>query len=642
MKKNELKIIITTTPIRPVPTDFPPIGALSVISSLKDAGYTATTFYDIDRLRPSYEEVLNHLINSKPEIVGISAVVSTAYEYTKKLSLDIKKNLPNTTIVVGGNLGASAEILLKYTGIDFVVVGEGERVIVEFMDNYIIKNKTKSFLDVAGLVYLDENKNLINTGFAKPLSKEKLYDFDWKILEEDSIIEGFFIPVNESILAKAAYGDDPRSKEERRQNKTLGTLVSSKGCVARCTFCHRWDKGIRYIPIPVLKKRIQEIVEKYNVGFINFGDENFGTHHVWLKEFCEMIKEFDILWRVAGMRVNKIDQEHLHMMKDAGCVAVYFGMETGSNKMLEIMEKKVALEDNFNALTWTIEADLNTTVQLILGMPGEDTSTVYETGKFVEFASQLSVDHNPLSLSINYAQALPGTPLYETARKEGVIGKDISSEEKYLLLISDRDASEVETTLNFTDAPKLIAESWRPYLTALAARSYIKKFGRKNYVKHLQASNYFEVIGDEDIDLSNETGYFNFPKEKIDINVSASTDSTSKASKAMKMRDGQLPSFWKIIAKKQWRVLFVVYPMFIYHFRFFLPMLILVYSFFRQSPTYAGKLLKEYLIWRCKKVLSLSRSKKNIEAKSLRKVLKDDPLKIATDLTAMKPLREGR
>jgi len=642
MKKNELKIVVTTTPIRPVPTDFPPIGALSVISSLKDAGYSSVKFYDIDRLRPSYEEALNHLMKLKPDIVGISAVVSTAYEYTKKLSLDIKKNLPNTTIVVGGNLGASAEILLKLTGIDFVVVGEGERVIVEFMDTYILENETKSYTDVPGLVFLDENQNLINTGFAKPVSKEKLYDIDWKILEEDSIIEGFFIPVNESILAKAAYGDDPRSKEEHRQNKTLGTIVSSKGCVARCTFCHRWDKGIRYIPVPVLKKRIQEVIEKYNVGFINFGDENFGTHHAWLNEFCEMIKEFDVLWRVAGMRVNKIDQEHLHMMKDAGCVAVYFGMETGSNKMLEIMEKKVALEDNFKALTWTLEAELNTTVQLILGMPGEDSATVRETGKFVEFASQLSVDHNPLSLSINYAQALPGTPLYENARKSGVIGKDISSEEKYLLLISDRDASETETTLNFTDAPKLIAESWRPYLTALAARSYIKKFGRKNYVKHLQASNYFEVIGDEDTDLSNETGYFNFPKEKIDVNVSASTDSTSKASKAMTMKDGQLPSFWKIIAKKQWRVLFVVYPMFIYHFRFFLPMLVLVYSFFRQNPTYAGNLLKEYLIWRCKKVLSLSRSKKNIEAKSLRKILKDDPLEIVTDLTAMKPLREGR
>jgi anaerobic magnesium-protoporphyrin IX monomethyl ester cyclase len=640
MNKNELKIVVTTTPIRPVPTDFPPIGALSVITALKDAGYLSTKFYDIDRLRPSYEDAINHLISLKPDIVGISAVVSTAYEYTKKLSLDIKKNLPNTSIVLGGNLGASAEILLKYTGIDYVVVGEGERVIVEFMDTHISQDETIKFEDVPGLVFLDKNQNLINTGFAKPVGKEKLYEFDWKILEEDSIIEGFFIPVNESILAKAAYGDDPRSKEDHRQKKTLGTLVSSKGCVARCTFCHRWDKGIRYIPIPVLKERIREVIEKYNVGFINFGDENFGTHHVWLDAFCEMIKEFDILWRVAGMRVNKIDKEHLQMMKDAGCVAVYFGMETGSKKMLQIMEKKVQLEDNFNALKWTIGAGLNTTVQLILGMPGEDTSTVRETGKFVEFASQLNKDHNPLSLSINYAQALPGTPLYEHARKKGIIGNDSLSEEKYLLLISDRDASEVVTTLNFTDEPKLITETWRPYLTALAARSYIQKFGKENYIKHLQTSNYFEVVGDEDNGLSNETGYFNFPKEKID--VSASTDSTNKVLKPMAMKDGVLPSFWKIISQKQWRVLIVVYPMVIYHFRFFLPMLVLVYSFFQQSPAYTKGLLKEYIIWRFKKVLGFFKSQNNLEAKSLRKIVNEDAIVIATDLTSMQPLRDGR
>ena len=92
MKKNELKIVVITTPIRPVPTDFPPIGALSVITALKTAGYTSTKFYDIDRLRPSYDDAINHIINLKPDILGISAVVSTAYEYTKKLSLDIKNS----------------------------------------------------------------------------------------------------------------------------------------------------------------------------------------------------------------------------------------------------------------------------------------------------------------------------------------------------------------------------------------------------------------------------------------------------------------------------------------------------------------------------------------------------------------------
>ena len=640
MKKNKLKIVIITTPIRPIPTEYPPIGALSVVKSLEDAGYSSTKFYDIDMLRPSYEEGLNHILDFKPDIVGISAVVSTAYEYTKKLSLEIKEKSPNTSIILGGNLGASAEILLEYTGIDFVVVGEGNSVIVDFMDTYISEDLLKSYTNVPGLVFLDESQALINTGYADQISKEKIYDIDWKILEDHSKIESFFVPATKSIIAQSTFRYDKRSKEEHRQNKTIGTLVASKGCVAKCTFCHRWDKGIRYIPIEVLRTRIEKIIKEYNVGFITFGDENFGSHHGWLSEFCEMIKSFDILWRVSGMRVNRVDPEHLVMMKEAGCSAVYFGMETGSAKMLEIMEKKVKLEDNYNAMQWIVDAGLHTTIQLVLGMPGEDKYTIRETGEFVKFSAMLSKDNNPLDLSINYAQALPGTPLYEFARKKQLIGTDSFSEEKYLLMISDRDSSDEATTLNFTGIPQVISESWRPYLIAVAASAYIEKFGRKNYIKQLQLSHYFEVLNDEDTNFSKESGYFNFPKEKIDLR--GTTDSTNETWAPMTMKDGQLPSFWKIVSQKQWRVLFVVYPMTIYHLRFFLPMLVLFYAFVREDASYAGGMLKEYILWRFNKIFRRSMFDEKLEDKSLRKIVKNDLEVISTDLLAMDPLRQGR
>ncbi len=89
--KNNPKILILTTPIRPNPTQFPPLGSLSILSALNNAGFNNTEFYNIDLLRPNYQEVLDHIQASNPDILGISAVVSTAYEYSKRLSLDIKK-----------------------------------------------------------------------------------------------------------------------------------------------------------------------------------------------------------------------------------------------------------------------------------------------------------------------------------------------------------------------------------------------------------------------------------------------------------------------------------------------------------------------------------------------------------------------
>ena len=108
-----MKIVICTTPIRPEPTPYPPFGSIALIQSLRLAGYDPY-FYDIDGLRPTFEEVSQFFRDEAPDVVGISAVVSTAYAYTKKLASEIKAACPQAKIVVGGNLAASAEILLRF------------------------------------------------------------------------------------------------------------------------------------------------------------------------------------------------------------------------------------------------------------------------------------------------------------------------------------------------------------------------------------------------------------------------------------------------------------------------------------------------------------------------------------------------
>ena len=90
--KSSPSILIITTPIRPIPTTYPPLGSLSILTVLKKAGYHDVEFYNIDYLRPKYADAVAHIKARKPDILGISAVVSTAYAYSKKLSLDIKES----------------------------------------------------------------------------------------------------------------------------------------------------------------------------------------------------------------------------------------------------------------------------------------------------------------------------------------------------------------------------------------------------------------------------------------------------------------------------------------------------------------------------------------------------------------------
>jgi radical SAM superfamily enzyme YgiQ (UPF0313 family) len=128
-----IKSLFITLPQRNLPCLVPPYGAMAVINSLRKAGYKDTFLYNIDVLRPSRADAIDYIVKYNPEILCISSVVSTGYENCKFFSLELKKRLPNVIIILGGNIVVSAEILLQKTGVDFCVLGEGEKVCCRFL-----------------------------------------------------------------------------------------------------------------------------------------------------------------------------------------------------------------------------------------------------------------------------------------------------------------------------------------------------------------------------------------------------------------------------------------------------------------------------------------------------------------------------
>ena len=455
-----MKILICTTPIRPVPTDYPPIGSLAVIQALREAG-TQPVFYDIDGLRPSFQEVIEKLKREAPDLIGISAVVSTAYSYVKQLCREIKKELPRARIVLGGNLAASAELLHRTCGVDLCVAGEGERVmvnLVRYFEREGLRADLSGLSKIPGLTYLNAGGEMVFTGYEAAISPAELCDPDFSILERASRIENFVTDPFE----RWDFAQDPRSREPHRAGKKMSLVTSTKGCVARCTFCHRWDRGFRQIPPEKVIGRIRTLIEKYNVGFVMFGDENFGSDLKALDELIERIRPLDILWQVGGIRARTIDPARLRRMREAGCVSLYYGFETGSPDILKVMEKNLDLSHNLNAARSTHEAGLFTVYQLVLGMPGETHRTISETIEMVKQITEFLPEPPFQYLSINYIQALPGTPVYEYARAQGKVAPGLEGEDAYLNSISDIDAGDDTKFLNFTAYPYLTVQSWRP------------------------------------------------------------------------------------------------------------------------------------------------------------------------------------
>jgi anaerobic magnesium-protoporphyrin IX monomethyl ester cyclase len=650
------KILIVTTPIRPIPTEFPPLGSLSIISALNKAGFTNTEFYNIDLLRPNYQEVLDHIQASKPDILGISAVVSTAYEYSKKLSLDIKKLIPETTIILGGNMGASAEIILKKTGVDFVCTGEGEAVMIEFVSQWKTAKTNMDFESLKGWSFLNDDGEMVITPYADSLPAEEIYDIDWSILESLDQME-YFISSHETAIKDYSFSHDARAFEPHRIEKTMARIPTTKGCVARCTFCHRWDKGIRFIPVSVVMGRIDYFIEKFNIGFIRVVDENFGSNKKWLLEFMQEMKKRDLLWSVGGMRVSTISAEMIRMMKDAGCASIYYGMESGSSKMLKIMEKVTTIEQNKNAVKWMADNDMFTIVQLIVGMPGETQETISETTEFGNYFVEQSPKTDPNALSINFAQALPGTPLYEVARGKGLIGQTLDDEEKYLISISDRDARDGETIINFTDYPKLYLEKWRFDICNSARNSYINKWGKKYYCDIVLNSHQFKRLEQNQNDnISKDSGYFAEPAraqenslghtetKKIELASSVVSDTVHDIKEKIELVGNKIPSLISLLRKGKISSIATFYPKVFWFTR----KLTFAYIFLnecRKSGTiYAIKLAARAIKWKLgKKLGTVKENSDHEQVYSLRKALRKKlfPV-ISSDNPVMEKLRMGR
>jgi anaerobic magnesium-protoporphyrin IX monomethyl ester cyclase len=215
--------------IRPVPTDYPPVGSLSVISALRRAGFTGVEFYNIDLTRPSFDEAVSHIVDRRPDILAVSAVVSTAYEYTKKLTLAVKSRLPGVTILLGGNMGTSAEILLNRTGVDFICTGEGERTAVDFVRAWVTDPRRDDYLFVKGLSYLDSKGGIVVTPYAEALKAEELYDIDWTIMEKLDQIGYFITSAANSGKLAVTDREDPRIMEIKRLGKRTVMLNTCKG-----------------------------------------------------------------------------------------------------------------------------------------------------------------------------------------------------------------------------------------------------------------------------------------------------------------------------------------------------------------------------------------------------------------------------
>jgi len=393
-------------------------------------------FLDIDMLYPDDDALTKYFSELQPHVVGLSAVVSTSYSQVKRISRIVRSILPETWIVLGGNLAASSEPVLFNTDVDVTIVGDGEIAWVQFLE-YVIENGRRRDYDalrsIDGICFLDEEEKLHFKRFGKQIAATEMPLPDYELLESGlkdrpELIHNYF----RDARASGWFDLDDRAQDPSRRPNIAG-LFASKGCVARCTFCQRSTKGYRVQPYEHLDAHLSYIKTKYNVGFIQILDENFGSNRAHSYEIAQILHKHNLLWMATGVRCKSTTPEDLAFYRDHGCSALKYGVESGSQLILDLMEKVFSLDDVVSAVRNCISLGIYSPLAVMVGMPGETEETARDTGKLIgSVAAEVGVHPEHMGYEIFYALPLPGTPLYEYGEVVGVIDKKPKGAGEYL------------------------------------------------------------------------------------------------------------------------------------------------------------------------------------------------------------------
>jgi radical SAM superfamily enzyme YgiQ (UPF0313 family) len=413
-----MKILLINLPIREgEPPRHIPIGLGIIANILLNEGY-AVKILDINAERLSRSDVKKKInLQSNYEIIGVSGLITT-YKYLKWLIPELKKYNPHSKIVVGGGVvSENANLLLSKTPADIAVIGEGEITMKEVVS--VLENNSPLEM-LRGIAYKQENHIKINP--PRPLIKNL----------DDLPFPAYDLFPMDIYLRNVAHASIIGKKREM-------SIISSRGCPYNCKYCyHIFGRGARFRSVDNVIREIKELQDKYKIDSILLLDETFTINKKRVMEFCNklILEKIDIPWSCYA-RVNLVDREMLRKMKHAGCYRVGYGIESGSQQILDKMNKGVTVEQAKRAIRLARKAGLICGTTFMFGYRGENLDTIKET---VTFCKELMI-----SPSFFFTTPYPGTDLYKEV-EDRIINK-YGDDEKFIKVLGDA----TEFTINLTE-----------------------------------------------------------------------------------------------------------------------------------------------------------------------------------------------
>jgi radical SAM superfamily enzyme YgiQ (UPF0313 family) len=376
-----MRIAVVAPPYPLEEAPAPPLGISYVAAAFEAAGAEVRIFdYIVSQYTP---EKLRAQIDAFAPDVLCGSSVTLNFPGAASIVSEAKRHLPSLITLMGGpHVSFSAKRTLNdYPGIDLIVAGEGERTIAELMAEGMNPGK---WGEIRGLAFRRNGDIVINA--PQPFIED---------------LDSLPLPARH-LLPLSRY-------------QALGypiSIITSRGCPYSCIFClgrRMVGNRVRLRNSSLVVDEIEEILS-YGIDRINVADDLFVSSSGKVKEVCDEIirrgLRFD--WS-AFARVNTVDLETLKLMRKAGCDSVSFGVETGNPEMLKLIRKGITRDQVRHAVSLCREAGIIAHTSFIVGLPGETSETLRETGEFAAGLGSLYGYH--------FLTPFPGTTVREEVKK---------------------------------------------------------------------------------------------------------------------------------------------------------------------------------------------------------------------------------
>jgi anaerobic magnesium-protoporphyrin IX monomethyl ester cyclase len=353
----------------------PPLGLAYVGAALREAGHLVDIL-DAYAAGWSWDRFADALAQRRPDVLGLTAMTPVADVAARAARL----GRPHARFVVlGGPHPTAVEhaVFDEMPELDAAVSGEGEAVAVDLLD-WLDRGATGSpppGVLAPGHPLVPATPEADLTRLAAPA---------WDLLPMRSY--------------RYLFATRPG----------FGTMVTSRGCPFRCSFCDKSVGGSRWRARPPghVVDEMERLVVDHGVGFINFYDDNFTLRRSRVQGICEEIlrRGLDVEWKCEG-RVDGVDLPLLKLMRRAGCRTIAYGVESGNAETLRLLRKDVTVDQAPAAFEATRRAGIRSLAYIILGAPGEDRAAVQRT---IRFCHEIGADY----VQFSTLTAFPGTPLF--------------------------------------------------------------------------------------------------------------------------------------------------------------------------------------------------------------------------------------